>query len=117
MTWLHPSVILIFGALLLPFIPARVKKGYLLLIPVLVFVDTLLLTKGTFGQIHFLQWDLVFGRVDALSLVFGYIMALMCFVGTLYGMHVRKNAEHMASWIYVAGSLGVIYAGDFLTLF
>ena len=28
-----------------------------------------------------------------------------------------QRAEHIAAWIYVAGSIGCIYAGDFITLF
>jgi len=32
-------------------------------------------------------------------------------------LHVKNNREHFAAWIYVAGSIGCIYAGDFLTLF
>ena len=115
--WIHPSLILIFGALLLPLVPARLKKGYLLLIPCLVFARTLNLSPGLFGQVKFLDWTLVFGRVDKLSLVFGYIMSLMCILGTLYGLHVKENAQHIAAWIYVAGSIGAIYAGDFITLF
>ena len=115
--WLHPALVLILGSLLLPLVPARLKKGYLLLIPVLVFLRIFAMAKGTFGEVRFLEWTLVFGRVDALSAVFGYIMSLMCILGTLYGLHVKGNGEHAASWIYVAGSLGVIYAGDFLTLF
>jgi len=31
--WLHPALILILGALLLPLMPARLKKAYLVLIP------------------------------------------------------------------------------------
>ena len=115
--WVHPSLILIFGGLLLPLVPARLKKGYLLLVPVLVFVRTLALVPGSFGHAHFLDWVLVFGRVDRLSLVFGYIMSLMCILGTLYGMHVKDDAQHFVAWFYVAGSIGAIYAGDFITLF
>ena len=115
--WLHPSLILIFGGLLLPLVPRALKKGYLLLIPVLVFARTLTLNAGSFGHVHFMDWVLVFGRVDRLSLVFGYIMALMCILGTLYGMHVKEDRQHIAAWFYVAGSIGAIYAGDFITLF
>lgn len=115
--WIHPSVILILGALLLPLIPGRWKRGYLLLVPVLVFGRIFMLEKGVFGQVQFLDWMLTFGRVDALSQVFGYIMGLMCVLGTLYGLHVQEDAQHGAAWIYVAGSLGAIYAGDLLTLF
>jgi multicomponent Na+:H+ antiporter subunit D len=115
--WLHPSLILLLGALVLPLVPARLKKVYLLLIPLLVFARTLNLSVGVFGQVQFLDWGLTFGRVDKLSLVFGYIMSLMCILGTLYGLHVKENTQHMAAWVYVAGSIGAIYAGDFITLF
>ena len=115
--WLHPSLILILGALLLPLVPSRLKRGYLLLVPMLVFVRIWTMSKGVFGEVPFLDWVLTFGRVDPLSHVFGYIMALMCVVGTLYGLHVREDAQHMASWTYVAGSIGAIYAGDLITLF
>jgi multicomponent Na+:H+ antiporter subunit D len=116
--WLHPSLILILGALVLPLVPARLKKGYLLLIPILLFARILTMAHGQFGEVNFLdKWPLVFGRVDALSSVFGYIMSLMCILGTLYGLHVKEDAQHIASWFYVAGSVGCIYAGDFITLF
>ena len=115
--WLHPSLILIIGALLVPFIPGRFKRVFLLLVPALVFARVLTLKSGVFGQVEFLDWDLVFGRVDKLSLVFGYIMALMCLIGNLYGLHVKDDRQHVAAWLYVAGSIGAIFAGDFLTLF
>ena len=115
--WIHPALVLILGGLLLPLVPARLKKGYLLLVPVLAFLRTLALTKGTHGDVSFLEWTLVFGRVDGLSLVFGYIMSLMCILGTLYGLHVKEDAQHLAAWTYAGGALGAIYAGDFLTLF
>jgi multicomponent Na+:H+ antiporter subunit D len=115
--WLHPALILILGSILLPTVPARLKKGYLLLIPVLAFARTIALAKGTFGEVGFLEWALVFGRVDTLSAIFGYIMSLTCVIGTLYGLHVKCTGEHIAAWTYAAGSLGAIFAGDFLTLF
>ena len=115
--WLHPSLLLIVGALLLPLVPSRLKKAWLLLVPVLVFARTLTLVSGTFGQVRFLDWTLTFGHVDRLSLVFGYIMSLMCILGTLYGLHVKDDKQHIAAWFYVAGSIGAIYAGDFITLF
>ncbi len=115
--WVHPSLILILGALLLPLVPARFKPGWLLLVPLAVFADIWGMPKGNFGAVPFLDWTLTFGRVDALSHVFGYIMGLMCVVATLYGLHVKEDVQHIAAWLYVAGSLGVIYAGDLLTLF
>ncbi|MFA5263671.1 MAG: Na(+)/H(+) antiporter subunit D [Opitutaceae bacterium] len=117
--WIHPALIMLVGGALLPLIPERVKKGYLLAVPLLAFarIFSMQWDFGMHGELHFAQWTLTFGRVDALSQVFGYIMGLMCIIGTLYGLHVKRNAEHIAAWFYVAGSMGAIYAGDFITLF
>jgi len=115
--WIHPALILFIGAALLPLVPQRLRKGWLLLIPSLMFVRTLFLSQGVFGEVKFLDWTLTFGRVDKLSLVFGYIMSLMAVIGTLYGLHVKRVGEHIAAWTYVGGSIGAIYAGDLLTLF
>lgn len=115
----HPALIMIFGALFLPLVRGPFRKPYLFIIPLLTFVDVLYLSQnpGTYGVVQFLDWELTFGRVDRLSMIFGFIMSLMAIIGTIYGLHVEDEWQHIASWFYVAGSLGVIYCGDFLVLF
>ncbi len=118
-SFIHPSLLLILGALLLPFIRGPLRKPYLFLVPFLalcaVGFNTAL--SGNFAVISFLDWQMVLGRVDKLSTVFALIMALMAVIGTLYGLHVDRAGEHMAAWFYAAGSLGTIYCGDYLSLF
>jgi multicomponent Na+:H+ antiporter subunit D len=115
--WVHPAWILILGGALLPMVPDRLRKPYIVLIPLLAFLRIAGIEQGTWGEVRFLEWNLVFGRVDRLSAVFGYIMGMMGILGSLYGLQARENWQHVASWVYVAGALGVIYAGDLLTLF
>ncbi len=118
-SFFHPALIMIIGALLLPLVRGPFKKPYLFLIPALTFLDVVFLSynPGTYGVVQFLDWQLTFGRVDSLSMVFAFIMALMAIIGSIYGMHVEDEWQHMAAWFYVAGSLGVIYSGDYLVLF
>ena len=84
-SFLHPSLLLIAGALLLPFIKEPFRKPYLLLVPIFTFVDVVYLcfNQGIYGQVAFLDWQLTFGRIDALSNVFAFIMALMAIIATL----------------------------------
>jgi multicomponent Na+:H+ antiporter subunit D len=116
---IHPSLILLLGALLLPFIRGPLRKPYLLLVPLLTFFAVLSISgqNVVFGTYQFMDWQLVFGRVDRLSTIFALIMALVGIIGTLYGMHVDRAGEHMAAWSYLAGALGVIYCADYLSLF
>jgi len=117
--WIHPSLIFIVGGLLLTVVPQAMRKVWLILVPTIAFglILKMSLNLGTFGVVHVAGFELTFGRVDRLSQVFGYIMGLMAIIGTLYGLHVRRSAEHIAAWTYVAGSIGALYAGDFITLF
>ncbi|MBU0483987.1 MAG: Na(+)/H(+) antiporter subunit D [Proteobacteria bacterium] len=117
--WLHPALILIVGGLVLPFVQkGPLRKLFLVAVPVMAFVDVVMfMDEGVFGLVQFMDWQLTFGRVDSLSKVFAYIMTLMCIVGTIYGLHVEEDVQHTTAWFYVAGSLGVIFAGDYLVLF
>lgn len=115
--WAHPGVILILGSLLVPFLKGRIKQMYLLALPVAGFIAVAYAPQGVHGVVRFLSHDLVFGRVDRLSLVFGYIFNIMAFIGIVYGLHVKKDSQYMAALIYAGCSLGVVFAGDFFTLF
>ncbi|MHB8810254.1 MAG: Na(+)/H(+) antiporter subunit D [Desulfobulbaceae bacterium] len=115
----HPALILIAGAFILPFVRGPLRRPYLFLVPLLAMGAVVANSSlpGQHGLVQFLDWQLVFGRVDRLSTIFALIMGLMAIIGTLYGLHVDNAKEHMAAWFYVAGSLGTIYSGDYLSLF
>jgi multicomponent Na+:H+ antiporter subunit D len=118
--WIHPSLVLVAGALGLRLVPKAAKKAFLLAVPLAAFAAVMLMlgqSGSTHGVVELLGWTVAFGRVDALSLVFAVIMSGMGCIGTLFGLHVEEDAQHSASWIYVSGSLGAIFAGDMITLF
>src|SRR5438445_12738317 len=72
---------------------------------------------GTYGVVSFLGQDLVFCRVDRLSLVFSYVFSLMAFLGMIYALHVEDDSQHVAALTYAGSALGVTFAGDLLTLY
>ncbi|PIE58965.1 MAG: Na(+)/H(+) antiporter subunit D [Desulfobulbus propionicus] len=118
-SFIHPSLLLILGALLLPFIRGPVRKAYLVVVPTMTLLAVVMnsILSDTFAVFEFLDWQLVLGRVDELSSVFAVIMAIVAVIGTVYGLHVKKTVEHIAAWFYVAGSLGAIYCADYISLF
>src|SRR5688572_22890389 len=115
--WVHPGLILILGAWVLPFLNGRVKRVAMLVVPAAALIDCLLMTPGTYGVMNFLGQDLVFGRVDRLSLVFSYVFSIMAFIGMVYALHVEDDSQHVAALTYAGGALGVTFAGDFLSLY
>ncbi len=112
-----PVSIFVVGALLLPFIPKRLKSVWLLLIPVIGFLNLMVLGQGTHFEINFLDYHLVLGRVDKLSLLFAYIFHLISFIAILYALHVKDNLQQMAGLLYAGSALGAIFAGDLFTFF
>ncbi len=113
-----PAFIFILGALLLPLIRARRLRGLLqVLVPVVAFVDLLYMPEGTYWIYQFLGFELILGRVDKLSMCFGYVFVIMAFLGMVYALHVRDTGQHMAAFIYMGSTLGVTFAGDLFTLF
>lgn len=115
--WIHPGLVLIVGAWLVPLVKGPAKRVAMILVPALAFVDCLLLQPGTYGVVRFIGQDLTFGRVDRLSLVFAYVFALMALVGMVYALHVKDDAQHVAALTYAGSALGITFSGDFLSLF
>jgi len=115
--WVHPGLLLIGGAWVLPLLNGQVKRLAMVLVPAAALVICLRMMPGTYGEVSFLGQDLVLGRVDRLSLIFSYIFSIMAFLGMIYALHVDDDVQHVSALTYAGGALGVTFAGDFLSLF
>ena len=115
--WVHPGLLLILGAWVLPVLKGRLKRVAMLALPGSALVLCLLMKPGTHGVVSFLGQELVFGRVDSLSLVFSYVFSIMALLGMIYALHVKDDSQHVAALTYAGGALGVTFAGDFLSLY
>ena len=115
--WIHPGLLLILGAWVLPFLTGWIKRVAMLLLPAAALAICVGMTPGTYGEVSLLGQELVFGRVDRLSLVFSYVFSIMAFLGMVFSLHVKDDGQHVTALIYAGGALGVTFAGDFLSLY
>src|SRR6266850_3874855 len=115
--WVHPGIVLIAGAWLVPLLKGRAKRVVMVLLPAAALVDCLLMTPGTYGVVRVLGQQVTFGRVDQLSLVFSYVFSLAALFGMVYSLHVDDDAQHVTALTYAGAGLGTVFAGDFLSLF
>ena len=114
---LPPALVLIIGAVLIPFLRGKTKAVYMLALPVVVFIILLNLSLGNTWVVEFWGYELIMGRVDKLSLIFAYVFTIMAFLGILFALQVKDNLQHVSALIYVGSTLGVVLAGDFLSLY
>ncbi len=112
-----PALIFIVGSLFIPLLRGKVKSVYLLLLPVISFINLIYISNGTHGAINFLDYQLIFCKIDRLSLVFGYIFHIIAFLTILYGINTKNDNEFMAGLFYAGCAIGVTFSGDLISLF
>ena len=113
-----PGLVLIAGAWLLPFLKGRTKRMVMLLLPATALAICVYLgmttharveaglSPPTYGHVPLLGQQLVFGRVDQLSLVFSYVFSILAFLGMLFALHVDDDAQHISALTYAGAALG-----------
>ncbi|NRA82622.1 MAG: Na(+)/H(+) antiporter subunit D [Gammaproteobacteria bacterium] len=111
-----PALVLILGGLLLPLFKGVGQKAYSLLIPVLVIIAMTQIETGSFGEIDFAGVSLVIFKVDQLSMVFGWVFAIMALIGNIYSLHICDTGQRVAAMLYSGSAFLVVFAGDWFTL-
>ena len=114
---LHPALILIAGALLLPFLRGPVRAAAVLLTPTFALIALWLLPEGRVWEVSWLDYQLAPLAVDRLSRLFATIFALMAFAGGLYALRQESRLEIPAAFLYAGAAIGVALAGDLVTVF
>lgn len=118
-SFIHPSIGFIALALALPFFRGdhKVWRWLLLLPPIVAIYSVMTMVPGVYGTLPWVEVDMIFGRVDKLSIIFAQVFAIMSLCGMFYAMHVKDKAQHAMASLYVAGGFGCVFAGDLLSVF
>ncbi len=114
---LHPVVPMLIGAVLVRVVPQRVGNVVVIVAPLAALAAVASLEFGTSVTMGFLAWELEVLRADALSRPFGVIFAGVALIAATYGLATQRGPERTAVLVYAGAAMGVVYAGDLLTLF
>jgi multicomponent Na+:H+ antiporter subunit D len=127
MLGLPPFLIFFFGALVVAVTKGHVRRGVLLVIPVIGGLNLLGLEEGAV-EFEMLGYTLVpfeLGPADSedarLAMLFGYLFHLAAFLGNLFALHLEKKdgagVQHTAAVLYAGAAIGAVYTGDLISLF
>ncbi len=117
--FLHPMIFFFVLAIILPFFGRRLHGFWKWLLPlpgILALLVSLKLHPGTYVLGKYLGYTLV-ARVTPLSLVFANIFSIEAIIAMLYSMHEQDPWHHVAAATYMGGAFGIIFSGDYLTLY
>lgn len=112
-----PGAVMVLGALLVPLLRGRVRQAYMLALPVLGFVQVVMLPSTFVWSIQMFGYDLTLVRVDELSRVFAYVFHIAAFLSVLYALHIKDNVQFVSGLIYAGAAISALFVGDLISLF
>jgi multicomponent Na+:H+ antiporter subunit D len=112
-----PFAVLIVGGLLLPLLRGPLRAAALLLFPLASLYAVWQVPDGVAMTTSFLGHQLELVKGDALSRLFGTVFSIMAFAGGLFALNQPRTGELAAATTYAGSALGVVFAGDLITLF
>lgn len=116
-TAIHPGVVLIVGALGLPFLRGALRAAAIVALPLLALALVWQVPDGAAWQVRFLDHTITPLQGDRLSRLFATIFALMAAGGGLFALGQKSRVEVPAAFVYAGAAIGVTLAGDLLTVF
>lgn len=112
-----PALIFMFGGFLIPFFKGRAKSVYMMLIPVVGFINLINIPLGDHFLMNFSDFKLVLLHIDRLSLLFGYIYHIIALITVIYILNFKNDVEYVAGFFYAGAALGAVFAGDLFSFF
>ena len=118
MSSLHPAFVLLTAAVAMIALPRRVR-GWAFICAFVVVLAQLFtwLEPGTQVRTRWMGLDLTPLSVDGLSFIFALAFALIGLAGGLYSLHMTERGQQGAVLVYAGSAIGVLFAGDLITLF
>ena len=114
----HPAFVLMLAGAVLPWLPRAARRVVAMAAAAWAVVCVAHVGQpGTVWSLTLMGQDLVLVEADKLSIVFAWIFALTILIWTLYAWRLKDRMEIASAFLYGAGALGAVFAGDLLTLF
>ena len=114
---LHPVLPFALAALVAWFAPQRVGAVAAVVAPLAALAQLVRLDTDVRVPLTYVGFELEVMRVDALSIPFGWVFALAALIAAIYGFATMHARERASALTYAGAAMGVVFAGDLMTLF
>ena len=111
-----PGLIMMIGALLIPFLPHIIRQIYMMAL-ILLSAYALTLGFGIHSKIDVMDFEFIIFQSDSLTLPFAIIFHIAAILNVIYGAHEKHWNQHVAIMSYSGAAIAAVHAGDLFTLF
>ncbi len=111
-----PGLIMMIGALLIPFLPHIIRQIYMMVL-ILISAYALTLGFGIHSKIDVMDFEFIIFQSDTLTLPFAIIFHIAAILNVIYGAHEKHWNQHVAIMSYSGAAIAAVHAGDLFTLF
>lgn len=113
---LHPGFILIIAGLLVVFLPKKVSRAVYILGPIAATASLFVLKGNSLLYEITSHIQLQFINADKLGIIFAVAFCIVAVIGSIYSVDADSNYERGVALIYAGANLGVVLAGDCISL-
>lgn len=114
---LPPGLILIAAGFLAIVLKGTARTAVLVIAALGALLLIVSIPEGSYLESQYLGMEHKPFVLDKLSRLFGIIFCIMAALGAIYSHAQNSTLEKSSAFIYAGAALGVVYAGDWLTLF
>lgn len=114
---LPPGAVLVAAGLALIGVRGLVRDAIVLIAPLVALAMVWSVPDGVSLGFDWLDYSIEPLRVDKLSRLFATIFVVMTFAGGLFALRQERWNELAAAYVYAGAAVGVVFAGDLLTVF
>ncbi|HSL57599.1 MAG TPA: Na(+)/H(+) antiporter subunit D [Acidimicrobiales bacterium] len=114
---LHPALVLLVGAVLVAIAPRRLGGPIAVASALVGLLAVVRLDDAALSTFDFYGYQLTVLRADGLSIPFATVFAVVAVLAGIYGWSTMGTLERAGALATAGAGIGVVLAGDLLTLF
>ena len=112
-----PALLMLAAAAVVPLLPGAARPWVVVAAPAIVLVQIIVwLDPESTRTISWLGLELTLLAADNVNEIWATVFALVGIGGGIFGLHLRDRWQQTAILAYGGSALGVLFAGDLLTL-
>ncbi|MCC7082300.1 MAG: Na(+)/H(+) antiporter subunit D [Burkholderiales bacterium] len=113
----HPGLLLAAAAPLIAWLRGPARTAAIVAAPLAAMILLWRLPQGVLWRGQFLDYAVAPLQLDAAARLFGLVFALMALGGGMFALRQPNRLEIPAAYLYAGSAIGVVLAGDLITLF